>query len=138
MKESLSYTMLLNMMLIFIVIFAAFISWSIIYNRAFKNNQLIVLAIEKYEGYNDLAKADIRKALTNNAYTTGTTTCKVREGKTPITVNEPSFTYCIYELEKSTYKQYGIVTYLSINLPVVSRLVNIPIYAKTDRTYNFG
>ena len=59
MKESIGYTVTLNIVITFIIIVFAFLSAALIYFKSNKVSNVITETIEKYEGYNVYAKNEI-------------------------------------------------------------------------------
>ena len=112
------------------------------YYKAFKVNNRIVYAIEKFEGYNDESIKEIDKILSTLGYDRDTRNLNCSESyknMTLVTSTKPDFRYCIYvdENHKSgTYYVYGVKTYMSIDLPIVS-WIRIPIFTKTNQIYKF-
>ena len=63
MKESIGYSVTINIVITFIIIIFAFLSSAIVYFKSNKASNIIVDAVQKYEGYNSAAEAEIRKKL---------------------------------------------------------------------------
>jgi hypothetical protein len=134
------------------------------YYRAFRANTIISQEIEKYEGYNCASKTEIARKLGNISYNTPfKVTCNNKA--TPCVVDEDAnYAVISYNLEdisgeihyagkdemsspigyinKETTEptknyQYGIYTYMYIDLPVISSIIRIPFFAKTDIMYEF-
>lgn len=159
MKESISYTYLLNMMLVFIVISFCVIAAVFSYSKAYRVNSKIASALEEAEGYNDLSKAEIARLIRAFGYQQPTVNCKNREetvtttdatGKVSATVNsveakEGTIGYCIYEFigndsdadGQPDYYYYGITTYMMFDFPMIN-LLKIPVYNTTEKIYYFG
>ena len=70
MKESISYSFLLNIIILFITVCAAIIMGIFSYYKAFRANSIITETIEKYEGYNCIAKEEIARKLGGIGYNT--------------------------------------------------------------------
>lgn len=68
MKESISYSFLLNIIILFIFVCAAIITGIFSYYKAFRANTIIVNEIEKYEGFNCNSMASIAKKLNSISY----------------------------------------------------------------------
>lgn len=68
MKESISYSFLLNIIILFIFVCAAIISGIFSYYRAFRAGTIIVNEIEKYEGFNCVSQNAIAKKLSGVSY----------------------------------------------------------------------
>lgn len=165
MKESISYTFLLNIVITFIFICFAIVMGTFSYYKAFRANKIISQIIEKYEGYNCASKQEIATKLNNISYSTPfKVSCKASEQ--PCTANENAgFKILAYDLSEFTEKekkyvsndpmnskaeidnfevingtkeyQYGIYTYMYVDLPVISSIIRIPFFAKTDVLYEF-
>ena len=154
MKESVSYTYLLNMMLVFIVISFCVIIATISYTKAYRINSKIANALEIAEGYNDLSKSEIARLIKSFGYQQPIVNCKARKfmvtatnisgdhEKMEVTVeplddfsaNAPG--YCLYEVEDGEYIYYGITTYMLFDFPVIN-LLKLPVYNNTEKIYKF-
>jgi hypothetical protein len=52
------------------------------------------------------------------------------------TINNHEF--CIYETKvDDRHYEYGVVSYMYLDLPLISDVIKIPIYSKTDRVFRF-
>lgn len=173
MKESISYSFLLNIIILFITVCAAIIMGIFSYYKAFRANSIITETIEKYEGYNCIAKEEIARKLGSIGYNTPfNVKCKNSDGNCE-TDNEENGNYKVisYNLDfdanpndeyvknnlkdyfaygeknNSTYKcdekgcttnkhyQYGVYTYMYVELPVVSNLIRLTFSSKTKPMY---
>ena len=158
MKESISYSFLLNIIILFVFVCGAIITGIFSYYRAVKANTLILNEIEKYEGYNCLTKESINKKLSSVSYNTPFT-AKCRNDYGTQCVVDDSGNYAVYSYNtdsvqsgefvyndkmnskmscdsngkcRSTKKyQYGVVTYMYVDMPVVSNLLKISYFSKT-------
>lgn len=174
MKESISYTFLLNIIILFLFVCAAIIMGILSYYKAYRANAIISGIIEKYEGYNCLAKEEIARKLPGIGYNTPfKVTCKSSDkncessedlGYKVISYNldfdtqntdmkadaTTAGTSLIYgETMNSPYKcdsngcttnkyyQYGIYTYMYVELPVISNIIRIPLFTKTSVMYEY-
>ena len=136
MKESISYTYLLNMMLVFI-----FVSFSVLlcvfsYTKAFRVNSKIASALEKAEGYNELSQEEISYLVRSFGYQQFDINCGDKNGADAI----PGTTgYCLYEFEEeingTKYVYYGITTYMAFDIPVITNLLKLPVYNTTEKIY---
>ena len=123
-----------NIIAIFIVVIFAILAGTMSYFKAFKVNSRIVGIIEKYEGYNDLAKAEIRSTLTTLGYRKiDSAKCQTRKGSL-LMEQDPAFSYCVYRYcDDDLYQyHYGVTTFITIDFPVLSALINVPIYTETS------
>ena len=144
MKQSLLLTYTLNFVILFIVITFAFLFGIMSYYKAFKVNSRISNAIENNEGYNSLSIAEINDVLGALGYQRGNVKCPTRRHKgieySPVTSSSNNFAICIYEypVNDSGYFRYGIVTYISLDVPVIGQTVKLPVYSETEKIYKFS
>lgn len=164
MKEGISYSFLLNIIILFIFVCAAIITGIFSYYRAFRAGTMIVNEIEKFEGFNCVSAESISQKLSGVSYNlpfdvnckTGETNCVTDVGKnykvysynldasssTPDSVEKIEIGDFSYDgassiscdgnmCTMSSKYQYGVYTYMYIDLPIVSGLVRIPIFNKT-------
>lgn len=150
MKESIGYTVTLNIIIIFIVIVFAFLGASLIYFKSNKVSNVITSAIEKYEGYNSLAIAEIDRRISSLGYSSKTKACepvikdkeaKDKDGVAQCTLEELSKnkSYCVYYCsdKDGEYYYYKIGTNMMLNIPIINDIVPITIFSNTNRLYNF-
>lgn len=166
MKESISYTFLLNIIIVFMVVCGAIIAGVFSYYKAFRANSIISETIEKYEGYNCLSKEEIAKKLTTIGYKTPfNVSCNARDGKCEAD-NENGYKIISYDLDLDRLKttnhqlydepmnssyicdgtngcttnkhyQYGIYTYMYVDVPVVSSLIKMSFFSRTSIMYEY-
>lgn len=174
MKEGISYSFLLNIVILFIFVAAAIVMGIFSYYRAFRANTIVVSAIEKFEGYNCLSAREAAQKLSGISYNVPfNVSCNGKE--TPCVV-DPAANYAvvsynldtldtgispwIYKYKSSDYLnmnsqvvckdssnvndcqntkkyQYGVYTYMYVDLPVVSSMLRIPFFAKTTEMHEF-
>jgi hypothetical protein len=146
MKEALTSTTIINIVLIFMVIVFAFILGIIAYYKAFKVNKSILAIIEKYEGYNVLSEEEIGKTLNSAGYgvmANEGAACPKKDGQDAIETNS-NYKYCVYYFEndtedsKNNYYSYGIITYIKIDFPIANLFIRIPLYSKSNRIFRFS
>lgn len=160
MKESVGYTVTLNIMFTFIIIVFAFLSAALIYFKSNKASNVIVETIEKYEGYNDYAKNEINLKLSSLGYNKRNVNCanyynkigakeKPKCGTTSLTDGNDG--YCIFLCSEQIcdnrecnagengewYYYYKVSTNMMINIPIINDMLNIPIFSNTNRMYDF-
>lgn len=135
MKESISYTYLLNMMLVFIFVSFSVIMVTISYTKAYRINSKIADAIENAEGYNEKSVNEINRLISAFGYQQPNITCKERS--TGVVVETDIKGICIYEIDSGDYYSYGITTYMLFDLPLVNML-RIPVYNTTEKIYKFN
>lgn len=151
MRESIGSVFLYNIVFIFLAIIFSFLMGTLIYHRAFKINNRIISVIEKYEGYNKYAIKEIDDQLADVGYPTGwDKDCPdKRKGysleNTPAKHSEfkKNYKYCVYYIgndgadSKGTYYSYGVVTYISFDIPIIGAFLKIPIYTESNRIFKF-
>lgn len=147
MKESIGYTLSLNIMFIFITIVITFLCSALVYFKSNKASNIIMDSIERYEGYNVKAAGDIIMKLSSLGYNETRITCadKIESYTTtnecPIVKNvqyaRGEKGYCIYYCDEGDYYYYRIRTNMMINIPIINNVLNIPIITNTERLYNF-
>ena len=155
MKESIGYTVSLNIMIIFITIIVAFLCAALIYFKSNKVSNLITSAIEKYEGYNSFSIAEIERDLTSLGYSSRSIRCKDKvedKGANNEVCNHIEGTgingYCVYicyeddifndDKYNGEYYYYKIRTNMMLTVPILHDLIDVPIYSNTNRLYNFS
>ena len=145
MKESVGYTVTLNIVITFIVIVFTFLSSTLIYYKSNKVSNVIMNSIEKYEGYNDLAQKEIALKMSGIGYSTRNIKCsnEIKTGGYECSVQSKDVSsvlgYCVYlcEEDKNDYYFYRVKTNMPINIPIINELVSVPIFSNTNRLYDF-
>ncbi len=156
MRESIGTTFMLNFIIFFLVLVFAFLMGTFSYYKAYRVNNMMVQAIEKYEGWNYLSARSVDEAIASFGYQTEPKiNCpkdmeSSRGGRTikGTLVKDPALpdSVCIYEFMGDTeyvsstdvYYTYGIQTYMRFTFPVVQWMLRIPIFSRTYRMYCFG
>lgn len=145
MKKAIGGAYIINTIIVFIVIIFAFLTATLIYYKAYKVNNRIASAIEKYEGYNVLSYNEINYVLDTLRYSQAkpngftNNNCDTRHGVEAIQVYTPKYMYCIYELRvDDNYDKYGILTYIKFDVPATGWDFEFPIYSETERIYHFS
>ena len=135
MKDTISYTYLLNMMLVFIFVSFSVVMVTISYTKAYRINSKIADVIEDAEGYNEKSVNEINRLISAFGYQQPNITCKERS--TGVVVETDIKGICIYEIDSGDYYSYGITTYMLFDLPLVNML-RIPVYNTTEKIYKFN
>lgn len=142
MRQSLGSTFLINWIIIFIIITFSFLISTLSYMKAYKINSRIANAIEKFEGYNHLANDEINTKLALWNYkkdSDALAECPTIRGKTAISGLNRTYNYCIYEFKiDDNYYNYGIRTYIYMDIPIIRETLKIPVYSETERIYHFN
>jgi hypothetical protein len=186
MRESISYSFLLNIVIVFITICAAIIMGTLSYYKAYKANKIISESIEKYEGYNCISAEEIGRKLNTIGYNTPFEVKCSESDRNCMTDEQNKYKIYSYNLDeglestdhivytekynkinndigvgysnpeyqKYTYMnssvrcsaskcrtnknyQYGIYTYMYVELPILSDIIRIPLFTKTSIMYEF-
>lgn len=164
MKESIGYTVSLNIMIVFITIVVAFLCAALIYFKSNKASNIITSAIEKYEGYSLEAQNEIALNLNSLGYGSRSVRCenphedKDGNGLTDDfdknavrcdLIETGQNGYCVYicyeenNFDLTTnkylgeYYYYKIRTNMMITVPILNDFMDIPIYSNTNRLYYF-
>lgn len=139
MKQGVGFTATINIIMIFIVVTFAFLAATLSYYKAYKVNNAISDSIEKYEGYNDLAKEEISQKLKALGYHKGNSGCKSNTTNGIESNNDSKYDYCIeYQgINNNNYK-YKITTYLVIDIPIGNLFIKLPIKSTTENIYYFN
>lgn len=153
MKQAIGSVPLYNIIIVFIVITFGFLSATLSYMKAFKVNGRIAKALENYEGYNSLSKEEIDKELNNIGYRLGdmdVNSCPAkeknnREATLSQTYVGDNYVFCLYEwpyyangTTTTKYFNYGIVTYIFVDIPVLGGTIKIPVYSETEKIFEFS
>ena len=140
MKEAIGSVPLYNFIIIFIVITFGFLSATLMYYKAFKLNSKIAYALEEFEGYNSESSKEINRVLGTLGYrTTGNADCGKKDNMTQVTISDVKYPICIYESElKDGYFNYGITTYIYLDIPVLGGTFKIPVYTESERIFKFS
>ena len=159
MRESIGTSFLLNFIVIFIVFIMAFLAATLSYYKAYKVNNAILHSIEQFEGYNSFAKQEINDRLESLGYQKIPVDCpKTRFAKGSDVKGvlmgdggDGSEGYCIYvyfnenakpkaDGGKSTtdiYYSFGVVSYMRMEIPLLGKIIKMPVYSKTYNIYYF-
>lgn len=141
MRESIGSSIMYGIIAIFIVMVFAILAGTMSYFKAFKVNSQIIGILEKYEGYNELAIADIRATLSTIGYNNiDGLQCRTKDGAL-VYPQDPAFTYCVYVMcdSKDPYIYHlGVTSYIQIDFPVINTLLKLPVYSETHGIHIMG
>lgn len=149
MKKAIGGAMVFNIIFIYFTVVFALLAATMSYAKAFRVSTRIVNAIEKHEGYNNLALIEIEKHLGTLGYLRGSVNCdetrRINGVNGTLRSIGENYQYCVYRFsndsesisgEGNHYYSYAVVTYIMFDLPLV-RNFKIPIVTKTNRIYDF-
>lgn len=141
MKESVGYTVTINIIVTFIIILFAFLSAALIYFKSNKVSNIITETIEKYEGYNSSAKKEISTKLTSIGYNKKKLNRCDEEIDSCSRIEYSNDGYCIYLCEETVdeeqYYYYKVRTNMMLNVPIINEVLDVPIFSNTNRMYDF-
>lgn len=156
MRESIGTVSLLNFIIFFIFLVFAFLAGTFSYYKAYRVNNAMIAAIEKYEGFNDLSYKEMEQKLTSLGYQRVNFNCPTTKGKGklvslknqdgPVANKDKGYAgYCIYryandsseEVSTDQYDSYEVTTVITFQFPVIQDLLKLRVSARTRRIYNF-
>ena len=157
MRESIGTTFVLNFIVIFIVFIFAFLAGTLSYYKAYRVNNVMIHAIEKFEGYNDLSIKEIKDKLKSFGYSANNINCpstRFAKGNSDVEgvlQNQSEDGYCIYlyynenaptahgggKATTDVYYSYGVASYLQVNIPLFGGILDLPVFSKTYNIYHF-
>lgn len=158
MRESIGTTFLLNFIIVFIVFIMAFLAATLSYYKAYKINNMILHAVEKFEGYNKYSIKEINDKLSSMGYQADGTECKNsrydNSSVKGVLVNSKTYKtdgYCIYRYwnenpktakgggaaNTDIYYSFGVVSFMRMEIPLFGGLIKMPVYSRTYNIYYF-
>lgn len=136
MKEAIGTSLVFNLMMIFVGVLIVILISSIAFTKGFKIRNRVIDRIEANKGFVG-AEEVINKDLKSIGYKiVENVSCRERKGQESLTNDHDSYNYCVYEYETSRGKYYGVTVFLSVEIPLINRPINIPIYGETRVLYN--
>jgi len=140
MRESIGSTWILQLVIVFILLFVGFLTLSLGYSKSFKVRNEILSILEKSEGITDDAVRVINNYLEYNSYNVKGR-CENNEwygldnfGLTKLeqAQNNKKYYYCIKKMTARNERVYYIVnTFYNFNLPVVGDFVTFTLDGTT-------
>ena len=154
MRESIGTSFLLNFIIVFLVFIFAFLAATFSYYKAYRINNMLLNAIEKYEGYNAYSKKEICEKIASMGYQRDGIKCPATryEKNSNVTgklVNDGSEGYCIYrywnekpkkagiDANSDIYYSFAVVSYMRMEIPLFGGLIKMPVYSRTYNIYYF-
>ena len=149
MKEAIGNVPTYNIIIIFIVITFGFLSATLSYYKSFKVNSNIAKQLERYEGYNSLSIGEIENILDTLGYRKGALSgdCPDKMGnELNVSYKMNNYPVCIYESKlglgtsskSEHYFNFGILTYIYVDIPLVGGTFKIPVYTESERIFRFS
>jgi hypothetical protein len=114
MKEAVSGALIIKIMLIFFVLYIAFLAIAINYSQAFRVKNELINIIEQYEGLTSKAEDEIDIFLNKIKYTN-------------------QYEIVGYSTDRGPY--YKVTTYINFKFPIFGEILNFPITGETKIIY---
>lgn len=165
MRESIGTVSLLNFVIFFIFLVFAFLVGTFSYYKAYKVNNYILSAIEKYEGFNSYSIGEIDDRLNSLGYQRVNFNCPQTRGRssdgklmnnngnysgdgtgTTVNSNNRGYAgYCIYvynndsKRQKPTdvYDTYEVMTVITFQFPIIQDIIRLRVTSRSGLIYNF-
>ena len=150
MRESIGGTWLLGFVVLFIVLFSAFLAFSINYTKAFKVKNFIINTIEENDGFSKYSGSNISAESDENLNRGGSTTeekvyyylkktgyatTTIDSGKCEEDKQWHEGGYCVKKIATSNGAYYKVTTFINIEIPLIWQTFTIPIKGETKVLY---
>ncbi|MEG1505872.1 MAG: hypothetical protein RR478_00065 [Bacilli bacterium] len=150
MKETVGTTWTFQLIIIFILIFACFLTLVISYSKAYSIKNTVITIVEKYEGISEESLIIINNYLDNSGYRTiGNCSKKENDNRTWYGVNannefelandSKKYLYCVSET--NVYNEYSsqdskvyneLKFFYKFNLPIIGELKTFVVNGRTS------
>lgn len=146
MRETVGNTFIIKLVIVFTLLFSAFLALAISYNKVFRMKNEVLSIIEKYEGINDTSLNVINNYFNSNGYTT-TNGCPDDymgvnnfEGEAVAAVKGEKYYFCYQESEvisknrkkaNINQKKYDVIVFYKFYLPVVGDIFTFNVKGQT-------
>lgn len=140
MKDAIGNAYLFNMVIIFIGAFSLLLVGSAAYSKAFKVKDSVIDIIDQYDGDINAAVVKTDEYMAGIGYRLAPQDCSSTieiNGQTnnsittaPL-VSDSSYDYCVYRVQFDSDCYYRVITYMRLELPVINRLMAIPVSGET-------
>ena len=146
MRETVGNTFIFKLIIVFTLLFSAFLALAISYNKVFRMKNQVISIIENYEGINDNTLSIINNYLDANGYKTqgecpdGFSGAKDFSGTFESASSEEKYYYCIKESnvqvrDENKYnkyrKIYNLIIFYKFNLPMLGDFITFKIEGQT-------
>lgn len=151
MRQAIGTTWIMQLVIIFMLIFVAFLALTINYTKAFKIKNELISIIERNEGIKETADGSvglINNYLLYNNYTVQGS-CEVGEyGGKDLNINTISeviagekYSYCVKKISTSTpttpkRARYEVRIFFRFSLPIIGDLITFPVEGTTINITN--
>ncbi len=148
MRTTIGQTWVMQLMIVFILLFVAYIVLILNYSRTIKVKNEMITLIEKYEGLNDYSIESINGYLNSNGYVaTGVCVTKEAEGVYGGTVDSvklekakagKKYSYCLKKYQgTSITNYYQVALFYKFNLPVLGNVSGFTVKGTTNNFKSF-
>ena len=134
MKEAFGGTWIMGFVVLFIVLFSAYLAVSVNYTRAFKVKNKIVNIIEENQGFNSKTKERISEYLKESGYNT-TQIDSSRCTKENQTYQKGG--YCISSVPANNGMYWKVTSFIKFEIPIMGINITIPIRGETKVLYYY-
>lgn len=141
MRESIGSTWILQLVIVFILLFVSFLTLSLSYSKSYKVKNETLSIIEKYEGVTEDAVTILNNFLEYNNYTAkGSCPDSTWVGAEDLSVKklyaaekDKKYYYCIKKrISKNKKVYYEIKTFFKFNLPIVGDFATFTLEGTTS------
>lgn len=142
MREVSGSTWTFQLIILFILIFACFLTLVLNYNKAYNVKNELLTIIEKYEGVNEESLGIMNNYLRSTGYKTKGK-CPYKDGEEGFGVltldgqyepfNESNYYYyCFQEAEKRDEVYYNVTVFYRFNIPVLGEIATFKVEGRTN------
>ncbi len=149
MRESIGGTWLLGFVVLFIVLFSAFLAFSINYTKAFKVKNFIINTIEENDGFSSFkggnvttltddqlkSNLDTESKVYNYLKKTGYATTTIDSSKCEEDRYWHEGGYCVKKITTENGAYYKVTSFINIEIPLIWQTFTIPIKGETKILY---
>ncbi len=143
MRRAIGQTWIMQLMIIFILLFAGYIILTLNYSRTVKVKNEVISIVEKYEGLNDYSIGLVNSYLATSGYNvSGVCTSKSEEGiyggdlasnKLEKAESGKKYNYCFKKYQGiSVTNYYQITLFYKFNLPVIGNASGFSVKGTTN------
>lgn len=147
MRNAIGNALLVNIIIVFIVVMLGFLTGSLNYTKAYRIKNNLLNLIEREGTWNDDVKAEAEKLFGEIGYRVVKNTsskCVDRKGGGEIVAGSAAGTYryCVFKYTKVDningfyVTNYVVTTYMYFDIPLVSSILEFPVYGQTKNLYS--
>lgn len=139
MREAVGNTFIVGIIITFVIVFIVLFATSTSYTKAYKIKNRMIDIIESNGGVTAQTYTEIDEFLGSIGYRVNVSgqSCPTRHQGTLVNGGRSSgYRYCIYEFGSSGTNEnrgsyYGVTAYMYFDVPVLSTLLEMPVYGET-------